>query len=108
MAEIVRTLDNENTLAGLAPIDVARGLVAIFDRLHPWTQRTMRLSANAIRVRNLFKHARDPNKFLFDDIPSTFSGNADPKKDLKRIVASVGDGLEELVAAYSTMLGRFR
>ena len=58
--------------------------------------------------RQLFKHARDPNKFLFDDIPQTFGGKADLEKDLRRVVVSVSDGLEELVAAYPTMLGRFR
>jgi hypothetical protein len=110
MAEIVRDLDRNNTLVHLEPIDVARGLVAIYDQLPEWTKRTMRLSANAVRVRDLFKRAKDPNKFLFDDIPATLgedltSGDA---KKLARIVASVRDGLEELVNAYPSMLHRLR
>ena len=36
MAHIVRELDEENTLTDLEPIDVARGLVAIYDRLPSW------------------------------------------------------------------------
>ena len=71
MATIVRDLDNNNQLNHLKPIDVARGLVAIYDKLPQWTKRTMLLSANAVRIRDLFKRARDPNKFLFDDIPET-------------------------------------
>ena len=71
MAEIVRDLDETNRLTQLEPIDVARGLVAIYDRLPQWSKRTMKLSANAVRIRDMFKRARDPNKFLFDDIPET-------------------------------------
>ena len=36
MAGIVRSLDQENTLVDLEPIDVAKGLVSIHDRLPPW------------------------------------------------------------------------
>lgn len=108
MAEVVRDLDTANRLAYLAPIDVARGLIAIFDRLKPWTKRTMQLSTNAIRVRNLFKHASDPNKFLFDDIPAAFGGRGalDDEGTLQRIVQDVREGLEELVASYPAMLRR--
>jgi len=110
MAEIVRDLDRNNTLVHLEPIDVARGLVAIYDQLPEWTKRTMRLSANAVRVRDLFKRAKDPNKFLFDDIPATLGedlANGDAER-LGRIVASVRDGLEELMNAYPSMLHRLR
>jgi len=108
MAEVVRDLDSENRLVHLAPIDVARGLIAIFDRLAPWTKRTMQLSANAIRVRDLFKHANDPNKFLFDDIPTAFGGRGalDNDKALKSIVDEVREGLEELLQSYPSMLRR--
>ncbi|APZ51089.1 ATP-binding protein [Salipiger abyssi] len=108
MAEVVRELDADNTLTHLAPIDVARGLIAIFDRLHPWTKRTMQLSSNAIRVRDLFKHANDPNKFLFDDIPAAFGGERalDSEAGSKSIVDDVRDGLEELVQSYPSMLRR--
>lgn len=108
MAEVVRDLDASNSLAHLAPIDVARGLIAIFDKLHPWTKRTMQLSSNATRVRDLFKHANDPNKFLFDDIPTAFGGRGalDEENNLQSIVKDVREGLEELVASYPSMLRR--
>ncbi|WP_170368871.1 ATP-binding protein [Ruegeria arenilitoris] len=108
MAEVVRDLDASNSLAYLAPIDVARGLIAIFDRLHPWTKRTMQLSSNAVRVRDLFKHANDPNKFLFDDIPAAFGerGALDDEHNLQRIVKEVREGLEELIRSYPSMLRR--
>ena len=110
MAEIVRTLDQENTLDHLEPIDVARGLVGIFEQLPPWSKRTMRLSANAVRVRDLFKRARDPNKFLFDDIPAVIGAGVDhtSNEDLQRVITGLREGLEELVKAYSSMLHRLR
>ncbi|MBZ0259261.1 MAG: ATP-binding protein [Hyphomicrobiales bacterium] len=110
MAEIIRRLDKTNSLVHLEPIDVARGLVAIHEQLPAWTKRTMRLSANALRVRNLFKRARDPNKFLFDDIPETLGQEIDltREKDRSSVVNAVREGLEELVQAYQSMLHRLR
>lgn len=110
MAEVVRKLDETNTLVHLEPIDVARGLVSLYERLPSWTKRTARLSTNAMRVRNLFKRAIDPNRFIFDDIPEIAGGQADLSKeaDLRRVVSSVREGLEELIQAYPTMLHRVR
>ena len=110
MAAIVRDLDKDNRLTHLEPIDVARGLVAIYDQLPQWTKRTMRLSANAARIRDMFKHARDPNKFLFDDIPETLGGDVTQidENALQDVVKNVRDGLEELVHAYPSMLHRLR
>ena len=110
MAAIVRALDDSNQLTHLEPIDVARGLVAIYDQLPQWTKRTMRLSANTVRIRDMFKRARDPNKFLFDDIPETLGGEIAliNDKTLHHIVKNVRDCLEELVHAYPSMLHRLR
>ncbi len=110
MAAIVRDLDETNRLSQLEPIDVARGLVAIYDQLPQWTKRTMRLSANAIHIRDMFKRARDPNKFLFDDIPETLGGDISQidEEALHRLVEKVRDGLTELANAYPSMLHRLR
>ena len=110
MADIVRSLDCNNTLAHLKPLDVARGLVAIYDALPQWTRRTLRLSENAKNIRDLFKRARDPNKLLFDDIPETF-GETVPsagEDGLRRMAKSMREGLEELAAAWPAMLHRLR
>jgi len=111
MAEVVRNLDKENELINLQPIDVARGLVSIYEQLPNWTKRTMRLSARAIQVRDIFKRARDPNKFLFDDIPALVnSKNTDisDKDEIQNIVSIVKEGLQELVQAYPLMVHRLR
>ncbi len=104
MAEVVREIDSNNNLRNLEPIDVARGLVAIYDGLKSWTRRTAHLSSNAIRIRNLFKHASDPNKFLFDDIPSLFTGEISEAQ----IIASIREGLHELTKSYDGMLDRLK
>ena len=110
MAEIVRDLDETNQLTQLKPIDVARGLVAIYDQLPRWSKRTMRLSANAVRIRDMFKRAQDPNKFLFDDIPETLGEDISQidEEALYHVVKNVRDGLTELVNAYPSMLHRLR
>ena len=111
MATIVRELDEENTLTDLEPIDVARGLVAIYDRLPPWVSRTQHhLSANAKQVRQLFKQANDPNKLIFDDIPNLLSNGTDIHEGdaLRRIVDYMREGLRELREAYPSMLHRLR
>ena len=110
MAQIVHELDGDNKLAHPEPIDVARGLVSIYDQLPRWTKRTMRLSTNAVHIRDIFKRAHDPNKFLFDDIPATLGEDIGlgREEDLHRVIASVRGGLEELIRAYPEMLHRLR
>ena len=110
MADVVRDMDEGNALANLEPIDVARGLVAIYDQLPPWVDRTQHLSTNAKRVRHLFKQANDPNSLIFDDIPRALSEGVQPSEGetLRRIADSVREGLTELRQAYPSMLHRLR
>jgi len=109
MADIVRELDPKNALEHLEPIDVGRGLVAIFDNVHPWAKRTMHLSKDAIRIRTLFKKANDPNKFLFDDIPALLeTGDLNDIAAITQAVELVYNGLRELNEAYVGELNRLR
>ncbi len=110
MAGIVRDLDAHNTLPHLQPIDVAKGLVAIYDQLPPWVGRTQRLSATAKRLRQLFKQANDPNKLVFDDIPQVMrsmdiTGGQDTSESLSQ---NVRGAIEELQQAYPVMLNRLK
>ena len=110
MAGIVRALDEDNTLPDLEPIDVAKGLVSIHDRLPPWVGRTQHLSSNAKRVRQLFKQASDPNSLIFDDIPRLLSDGfkTGDAAALGTIANNVHEGLAELQQAYPSMLHRLR
>ena len=109
LADLVRDLDARNTLCDLEPIDVAKGLVAIHDRLPPWVGRTQRLTRDAIRVRRLLRNANDPNRLLFNDIPALL-GDADGAEfhRARRVTQYVRTGLAELSDAYPAMLGRLR
>ena len=110
MADIVRGMDEEESLAELEPIDVARGLVSLYDQLPPWVDRTQHLSANAKRLRQLFKQASDPNRLIFDAIPKALSDGEDTNDEgaLHRVTENVRDGLTELRQAYTSMLHRLR
>lgn len=110
MADIVRHIDAENALPNLEPIDVARGLVAIYDQLPAWVGRTQRLSNSARRVRHLFKQAKDPNRLIFDDMPLELGGGNGryEEEDIGRISRSLREALTELRDAYPSMLHRLR
>ncbi len=110
MAEIVRDMDPDNALSYIEPIDVAKGLVSIYDRLPAWVGRTQGLSANAKRVRQLFKQASDPNQFIFNDIPKLLSNDyeSDQIQTTREVAEVVREGLEELRVAYPEMLHRLR
>ena len=108
IADIVYLFDDQQSLKNTEPIDVARGLIKIFEQLPNWTKRTMQLSRNSIHVRELFKRANDPDQLLFNDIPAVVgeSGASDiaSDDDLRRVVENLRRGLEELVQAYGLML----
>ena len=110
MADIVRDTGEKQSLASLEPIEVAKGLIAMYDQLPSWVNRTQRLSANAKRLRQLFKQANDPNRLIFDEIPKALSDGWDDgeKVDLRRVTNQVRDGLTELRQAYGSMLRRLR
>ena len=110
MADIVRDMDSHNTLPNLEPIDVARGLVAIYDQLPPWVGRTQSLSNIARRVRHLFKQAKDPNRLIFDDIAQELDDRDGPysEESIGRISANLREALTELREVYPSMLHRLR
>ena len=110
MADIVRNLDEENRLSHLTPIDVARGLVSIYDRIPPWVARTQRLSVNAIRIRQLFKQANDPNRLIFNDIPEIVKKDSVSSETIAidQVADCIREGLKELLQAYPAMLNRMR
>ena len=110
LADVVRELDPDNALRCLDPIDVARGLVALYDGLPPWVQRTQKLSRNAVRIRQLFKQARDPNRLIFDDLPRVNSRTDEcgDRTTALGIASALREALIELRQAYPAMLGRLR
>ena len=106
LAELVRELDPEIKLDNLTSIDVARGLVSIFDSFSNWTMRTMQLSQRAIGVRLILKKANDPNKLLFESIPNI--GNSDSSNGTTEALARFRDGILELKNSYPSLLKRLK
>jgi hypothetical protein len=85
-----------------SPLDVARALVATFDALEPWTKRTARLDPDVLSVRDILRHASDPNTLLFDELPRLFLGQVDVV-DRKRI----GDAVSRIKSTLRILKGRF-
>ena len=91
-----------------APLEVARKLVAAFDRLPDWVGRTRKLSPPAQRIRRILKQARDPNQLLFNDIPHWLGEEQEPAPDFDKALALMRDGLRELQTAYPQALQRLQ
>lgn len=108
LAELVRELDNQNSLTNLEPIDVGRGLVTVFDRLPKWSHNTQRISSTAKLVRTIFKQAHDPNQLLFSDLPGVYQKDADINDEnvVSEVVSLIREAMTELVNIYPTMLNR--
>ncbi len=92
------------------PLEIARRLVSTVMDLPPWVLRTRQISANAIRLRELIKNATDPNKVLFDDLPTLFKEHeaALSKGDVQPIIQELGRSLDELVKAYPKLIAELR
>ena len=108
LATIPADLENSE-ISSIEPLDVARALVATYDKIEPWAGRTNSVSENAKKVRTLFKRASDPAQFTLNDLPSIY-GDVDLRKDgnLENLVAKIKDGLEELRGAFSGIIDEFK
>ena len=104
MSDIVVDLGNSTDSDLSSPLEIARGLVAIYDGLSPWVWRTQRLSSTTKQVRQILRKAKDPSMLLFDDLPSLVetSGTKCTVCDIVR------DALNEMQGAFPAILFRLR
>lgn len=98
------------SLSNSDPLEVARQLVGIYVGLPSWTKRTNTLSKATRKLRDLFKQAADPNKFLFDDLPAVveIDTGKSSKTQARNIIEQVTEGLRELTQAYPKMLDKLQ
>lgn len=82
-----------------APLEAARGLVAMVFNLPEWARRTQRLGETAKAMRDMLLKASDPHKVLFVDLASLLSAG-----DGKTYVKALRTPLQELAGAYGKML----
>ena len=99
LVEVVQEVASADIDKRTEPIEVARALVATYDELPKWTERTSLVSDNAKRVRRILKDAHDPNKVIFDEIAKL----AERREDAPKIIE---DGMRELRSVYPCMLDR--
>ena len=110
IAEVAKNYNKDLGNHDNSPLNVARGLVSIFERLPEWTVRTSTLSSDATEIRTLLKQAADPHQFLFDDLPNTLSQTlyTSSTTSVDIVISSLRRGLSELIEAYPKMLSRLR
>jgi hypothetical protein len=95
--------DRSRNEVGVAPLDVARGLVGLVVGLPGWTKRTASVSPRAQHVRAMLLKANDPLRVLFSDLPTLLEAQ-DPDTLNKRLQ----EVTDELAAAYHRMLSEVR
>lgn len=97
ISELAAKLSRDQAIEPTA-LEVARVLVARVRSLPNWVQRTASVSDGAIAVRQLGLKSHDPNKLLFEDLPSKFG------QEISDVSAATVAAIEELEAAYPSML----
>jgi hypothetical protein len=105
VAELATRLDPCGRASSGKPLDIARSLVATFDLLPAWTKRTTTISPAAQTLAGMLRYATDPNRLLFEDVPS-FSQKAGEKSSggNDKTVALIKNAFQELQLAYPNML----
>ncbi|WP_152626121.1 AAA family ATPase [Acidithrix ferrooxidans] len=112
LREVYRTIINALSTE-LSPnaslLAVARHYVAFFDSLPKWVSRTMKLSRDAIAIRNALKRANNPIELLNFDLPRALTGNLPTSRNfnLAQFKDALISGLLELQDAFETQLQGF-
>lgn len=101
IADMAEMLSTSKERVPPTPIEVARALIADVRGLPNWTQRTSRLTAQALKLRDRAKISDDPNRLLLEDLPAAV-GAGKPGGD--SLSARVNSLLNELRNAYPRML----
>lgn len=102
IAAFAVSVDPEGPAKSGNPLDVARSLIAAFDRLPAWTKRTKSITPAAQKLGGLLRYANDPNRLLFEDVHAlTDKSKANP---VKQTIALFTQAFLELQDAYPAML----
>ena len=84
-------------------LDVVRPLMQFIAGLPEYSRHSKKLSANAIKVRNILLTARDPVQLVFQDLPDGLSAAGLSKEQLGTKVTKL---ISELSSSYDTLLAR--
>jgi hypothetical protein len=93
-----------------SPLETARALVGAFDALEQWTKRTSRLTPATLQIRNVLRHAADPNTLLFDELPKLLGEGHAPENrgEVAQAVGRVRAALSELKGRFAAMCAELR
>jgi hypothetical protein len=92
-------------------LSVIRELFRQFGRLPDYTWKTRKLSGAALGVRDLFKHAREPEKLLFVELPQIlgarpFTRDESDGDNTDHFFEQWNRTAREVLGAYAALLGR--
>ena len=84
-------------------LDVVRPLMQFVAELPEYSRHTKKLSADAVKIRNILLTARDPVQLVFQDLPNALSATALTKEILGVKVTKL---ISELSNSYDALLAR--
>jgi len=100
----VENLTNGNLL------DVVRPFLTFFRNLKEYAQQTDRLSTEAKSLREAIKHATDPERTFFEDLPAALHLSLedvhDSEEQLGRFIGFLSEAIDELQQAYPRLVDR--
>lgn len=83
-------------------LHISRRLVSFMNSLNGWVHRTKGLKRDTMRFRDMVRSAKDPNKLIFEDIPSLFNIAID--KPTTKDFLSLKGAIHELSVAYEDLI----
>ena len=84
-------------------LGAARSVVQLVMEAPLTSRRTIKLSDQAIKFRDIVQRANDPNKVLFTDLPELFS-----EKEPMKLIAIIVNNIKEIRQDYPAMLTRYK
>lgn len=104
ISAILKTYKNSGIKlkANSSPLEISRALVKLITQLNKWVHRTKTLSSDATKLREIIKNADDPNRLLFEDIPSLLANSSE--NHLKVLIKELTDAYPLLVNSLGSHL----
>ena len=109
LQKIAAGLERESGSAvEVSPHGIVRRLVKLVFALPSWTKGTKGLSDEAEKCRDVLLNAKDPFKALFTDMPAIMGIQVTSQSGAKKFSAEVMKSIEEMQAAFPSMLVSLR
>lgn len=91
-------------------IETIKPFLSFYKQLPEYSKNTNRLSKEAIAVRSVITHSRDPEQIFFEDFPNalgfSLSKIESSKKDLQKFIISLQNAIRDLRTCYDELVNR--